>query len=326
MLPGERGWEIISMGGTNPSAPQQEKDYFPLRVEHPLCLQQTENKIWIFEIFSFYLANKVDHTSLKCMKKKKNSLPFLQELAEGGLWFPVLHLLLSISLQHPLRTENGASFISCISFIIKSANIWVGKDCRARSNLSQTLYTQIPTLRTAWVPHPPHFSTYSSFPDWLWPRCSLHIQLSVITLQKPLSWAFPTPLCHSVFTLPTVPTNPTGMLGWDCWVLCKNAASPENNSLPPWTKDCQGFFIPLPKSSFNLNCCFLLQPEGPWDYKTFKSFFFMPSHQDFIILEVKLFCIKRLNFWCWSFCFELQNSKNVISKLTCEHLVKAWMK
>lgn len=76
-------------------APQQEQDYFPLRAEHLLCLQQTENKIWSFQIFIFYPANKVDYTSLKCIKKKKEniSLPFLlscsltaelKGLAEGG--------------------------------------------------------------------------------------------------------------------------------------------------------------------------------------------------------------------------------------------------
>lgn len=74
--------------------PPQEQDYFLLRAEHPLCLQQPENKIWIFEIFGFYLANKVDHTNLKWVEKKENiSLPFLlscsliaelKELAEGG--------------------------------------------------------------------------------------------------------------------------------------------------------------------------------------------------------------------------------------------------
>lgn len=90
---------------------------------------------------------------------------------------------------------------------------------------------------------------------------------------------FPHSSLAQCFTLPTVPTNPTGMLGWDCWVLCKNAASPENNSLPQWTKGYQRFLIPLQNQVFlwtaasscrqkghetikHLNPSFYAQPPG----------------------------------------------------------------
>lgn len=176
-----------------------------------------------------------------------------------------------------------------------------------------------------WAPHPPHFSTFSSFPDWLWPRCSLHIQLSVITLQKPLSWLSPTPLCHSVLHFPQCLQIPLGswagiaefrpkmqlhMRKFTAWMdqgLPENPHSPPQNQVFLWTAafSCRQKGHETIK---HLNPSFHAQPPG------------------FHSSVVKLFCIKRLNFWCWSFCFELQNLKNVISKLTCEHSVKAWMK
>lgn len=183
-----------------------------------------------------------------------------------------------------------AGFTSCTSSIIKYANIWVGKDCRAHSNRSQTLYNQIPTLRIVWVPHPPHFSTYSSFPDWLWPRCSLHTQLRVITLHKPLSQAFPTPLCHSILHFPQRLQIPLGSWAGTAEFCAKMQLLMRRIPCldgPRTTRDSSPH--PPPKWSFSLNCCFLLQAEGPWDYKTFKSFFLCP------VTMVSL-------FWGWS-CF-----------------------
>lgn len=50
------------------------------------------------------------------------------------------------------------------------------------SSLSQIPLQQNTRAAYGFSSHPQQFSTFSSFPDWLQPRCSPSIQLGVITL------------------------------------------------------------------------------------------------------------------------------------------------
>lgn len=122
-------------------------------------------------------------------------------------------------------------------------------------------------------------------------------------LAKTTVLAFPHSSLPQCFTLPTVPTNPTGILGWDCWVPSKNAASHEKIHCLDGPRTTRESSFPSPKSSFSLNCCFLLQAEGPWDYKTFKSFFSCPATRissfwgEVVLYKEVEFLVLKFLFW-----------------------------
>lgn len=110
---------------------------------------------------------------------------------------------------------------------------------------------------------------------------------------------FPHSSLPQCFTLPTVPPNPTGMLGW---ALCKNAACPENNSLPGWAKDYQRFLIPLQNRVFLWTAASSCRQKGHETIKHLNpSFYAQPSgfHRsggEVVLYKEELLALKFL-FW-----------------------------
>lgn len=221
-----------------------------------------------------------------------------QRTGRGGLWFPVLHLLL---LQHSLRTgtENGPVSSPSLSNMPIFGLERTAGHIQASARHSTPKYpqwgqpelhilhtlalTQVSQTGCGWMfsPHPaqcnyPAKTTVLGFPHSSLPQC---------------------------LTLPTVPTNPTGMLGWDCWALGKNAASHENNSLPWWTKDYQRFLIPLQNLFFLQAAASSCRQKGHEIIKYLNpSFYAQPpgfhcSEGEVVLYKEVEFLVLKFLFW-----------------------------
>lgn len=169
----------------------------------------------------FYLENKVNHTSLKCMGKKENiSLPFLlsrsliaelQELAEGGSDFQCFTFFSAFPFSIPsgLALKMGQFHLphyqKCqylgwkgLQGTFKPQPDILHPNTHTEDSLGSTSSTlqhllKFPSLAVATMfsPHPA--------------QCNYPAQTTVL--------GFPHSSLPQCFTLPTVPPNPTGMLG-----------------------------------------------------------------------------------------------------------------